>query len=90
MRYRVTLKDAGHDYFAVIFQNYDEPEFPKDNSSKAQRKLFSISHAYQNLQGELAGQSAFSIITIEEAPEEIPSPSFAEPDYPSAFDSNEI
>jgi hypothetical protein len=78
MRYRVTLKDSAHDYFAVIFQNYDEPEFPKDKSSKVQRKLFSISMAYQNLQGELAGQSAFSIITIEEAPEEISSSSFGE------------
>ena len=78
MRYRVTLKDTVHDWFAVIFQNYDEPVYPRDKSSRVQRKLFSISMAYQNLQGELANQSAFSIITIEEVPEEMPSQSFSE------------
>jgi len=78
MRYRVTLKDTVHDWFAVIFQNYDEPDYPKDKSTKVQRKLLSISQAHQNLQSELAGQSVFSIITIEEVPEEIPSQSFSE------------
>jgi hypothetical protein len=71
MRYRVTLKVSVHDYFAVIFPSYDEPEYPKDKTSKIQRKIFSISQAYQNLQGESAGQSAFSVTTIEESPKVI-------------------
>jgi len=70
MRYRITLKESVHNYTAVIFRDYQEPNFPRDQTTIAQKKLFSISNASNNFKEEMYGQSAFSITSIEEYPED--------------------
>jgi hypothetical protein len=73
MRYKITLSEDVHKYGGIIYQNFDEPNIQKDHLSITQRKLFSLSNAYNKLYEEMRSQSAFSIVSIEEAPEEISS-----------------
>jgi len=68
MRYKITLKETDHDYTAIVYRDYDEPSYPQDASSIAQRKLFSILQAYQNLEGEIRDSKSYSVETIEEVP----------------------